>query len=45
MSRRQKLLDKAKNNRKGLSFDEFETLLSLYDWIFDHLNRCLHRDK
>ncbi|PHV61598.1 type II toxin-antitoxin system HicA family toxin [Cyanobacterium aponinum UTEX 3221] len=36
MSRKQKLLDKAKNNPKGLSFDEFETLLNLYDWIFDH---------
>jgi hypothetical protein len=36
MSGKQKLLDKAKNNPKGLRFDEFETLLSLCDWIFDH---------
>ncbi len=36
MSRKQKLLDKAKNNPKGLRFDEFETLLGLCDWIFDH---------
>lgn len=36
MSRKQKLLDKAKNNPKGLRFDEFETLLGLCNWIFDH---------
>ena len=30
------LLDKAKNNPQGLRFDEFETLLGLCDWIFDH---------
>jgi HicA toxin of bacterial toxin-antitoxin, len=36
MSRKEKLLEKAKNNPQGLRFDEFETLLSLYDWVFDH---------
>jgi hypothetical protein len=36
MSRKEKLLDKAKNNPQGLRFEEFETLLRLYDWIFDH---------
>ncbi len=36
MSKKEKLLDKAKNNPKGLRFDEFETLLRLCDWIFDH---------
>ena len=36
MSKKQKLLNQAKNNPQGLSFREFEKLLELCGWIFDH---------
>lgn len=36
MDKKDKLLKKAKNNPQGLRFSEFETLLGLCDWIFDH---------
>ena len=39
---RQKLLDKAMRNPKGLRFKEFESLLSQCGWIFDH-QRGSHR--
>ncbi len=42
MSRKEKLLQKTKNNPKGLSFNEFETLLKQYGWICDH-QRGSHR--
>lgn len=36
MGRKEKLLEKAKNVPQGLRFSEFETLLNLCGWIFDH---------
>lgn len=36
MSKKEKLLNKAKQNSKGLRFSEFEALLELYGWICDH---------
>jgi len=36
MTKSEKLLARAKNNPKGLSFDEFQTLLRQAGWIFDH---------
>jgi hypothetical protein len=36
MSKHEKLLQKAKNNPQGLSFNEFKTLLSRCGWIEDH---------
>lgn len=36
MTKREKLLHKAKNNRDGLSFDEFQTLMKHHDWTLDH---------
>ena len=36
MSRKEKLLIKAKNNPKGLSFEEFRILLNACGWIEDH---------
>ena len=38
MSKTDKLLSKARNNPQGLHFDEFETLMSLCGWTFDHQN-------
>ena len=38
MSRKDKLLAKAKNNPNNLRFGEFETLLSQCRWTFDHQN-------
>jgi len=35
MSKREKLLDKARQNSPGLTFNEFETLLKQCGWIFD----------
>lgn len=35
MSRKDKLLEKAKQNPNGLRFDDFETLLRLCCWTFD----------
>jgi predicted RNA binding protein YcfA (HicA-like mRNA interferase family) len=34
MTKRQKLLDKARSNPSGLSFAEFEVLLEQSGWIF-----------
>ncbi|MFM2313776.1 MAG: hypothetical protein RLZZ04_3052 [Cyanobacteriota bacterium] len=34
MGRKEKLLTKAEQNPKGLSFSDFETLLSLCGWTF-----------
>ncbi len=36
MSKKDKLLDKVKQNPKGLRFSEFEALLTLCGWICDH---------
>lgn len=36
MTRDEKLLNKAKNNPSGLSFNDFQTLMSRYGWIKDH---------
>jgi hypothetical protein len=36
MSKKAKLLSKARNNPHGLHFDELETLMSLCSWAFDH---------
>ncbi len=36
MSKKEKLLNKAKQNSKELRFSEFEALLELYGWICDH---------
>ena len=36
MTKREKLLARAKNNPKDLSFGEFQTLLRQTGWIFDH---------
>lgn len=36
MTKREKLLTKAYNNPRGLSFDDFRTLLSQSGWQFEH---------
>ena len=36
MTKREKFLAKARNNPRGLSFDEFRTLLSQAGWEFEH---------
>jgi hypothetical protein len=36
MTKKEKLLDKAKNNPNGLSIDDFRTLLKHQGWILDH---------
>jgi hypothetical protein len=36
VTKRKKLLAKARNNPSGLSFDDFRTLLAQADWTFDH---------
>ena len=36
MAKKDKLLEKARNNPNGLRFNEFETLLKSYNWVFDH---------
>jgi len=36
MTKREKLLVRARNNPNGLSFAEFQTLLRQAGWIFDH---------
>jgi len=36
VSRHEKQLAKAKNNPEGLSFAEFQTLMSRCGWIVDH---------
>lgn len=38
MGKKEKLLQKAINNPKGLSFKDFETLLINFGWIFDRQN-------
>ncbi|MSQ52408.1 MAG: type II toxin-antitoxin system HicA family toxin [Betaproteobacteria bacterium] len=35
-TKREKLLEKARNHPKGLAFSEFETLLRQNGWTFDH---------
>ena len=36
MTQREKLLHKAINNPRGLSFEDFQSLLRAARWIFDH---------
>jgi len=36
MSKKEKLLDKARRNPQGLKFGDFETLLKQCGWTFDH---------
>ena len=36
MTQRKKLLNRALNNPKNISFGEFQTLLRTAGWIFDH---------
>jgi len=36
MGKYEKLLDKTRNNPSGLSFDDFQTLMSRCGWIKDH---------
>ena len=36
MSRKDKLLERIKNNPDGLSIDEFHTLMKQQGWILDH---------
>lgn len=36
MTRHDKLLAKARNNPKGQSFDDFQTLLQQSGWVFNH---------
>ena len=36
MAKKEKLLEKARNNPVGLRFKEFETLLKACGWTFDH---------
>jgi len=36
MTKRDKLIDKALNNPKGLSFQDFQQLLRGANWTFDH---------
>jgi len=36
VEKKEKLLEKAKNNPQGLRFSEFENLLNLCGWVFDH---------
>lgn len=36
MSKQEKLLEKAKNNPEGLSFEDFQTLMTRHGWVLDH---------
>ena len=36
MSKQEKLLTKARNDPSGLSFADFQTLMSRYGWVQDH---------
>lgn len=36
MSKKEKLLDKARNNQDGLSIDDFRTLMRHKGWVLDH---------
>jgi hypothetical protein len=36
MTKQEKLLAKARNNPRGLSFADLQTLLRQADWTFDH---------
>ena len=36
MTKREKLLAKARNHPKGLEFADFETLLRQCGWVFEH---------
>ena len=42
MTKREKLLNKARDNPRGLAFDDFCTLLSQSDWTFDHQTGSHH---
>lgn len=42
MGKKENLLEKAKNNPQDLRFSEFENLLNLCGWVFDHQTRS-HR--
>jgi len=36
MGKQEKLLEKAKNNPGGLSFDDFQVLMKRSGWVLDH---------
>lgn len=36
MTKREKLIARAQNNPRGLSFEDFRTLLRQSGWVFDH---------
>lgn len=36
MGKQEKLLEKARNNPSGLSFEDFQTLMKRCDWVLDH---------
>ena len=36
MGKQEKLLEKAKNNPNGLSFEDFQTLMKRCEWVLDH---------
>jgi frataxin-like iron-binding protein CyaY len=36
MTKYEKLLQRARNNHDGLSFNEFQTLMSRCEWVIDH---------
>jgi hypothetical protein len=42
VGKKENLLEKAKNNPQDLRFSEFENLLNLCGWVFDHQTRS-HR--
>lgn len=42
MGKKEKLLEKAKNSPQGLRFSEFESLLNLCGWTFDHQTGSHH---
>ncbi|MFM7875021.1 MAG: type II toxin-antitoxin system HicA family toxin [Microcystis sp. Msp_OC_L_20101000_S702] len=42
MGKKEKLLEKAKNSPQGLRFSEFESLLNLCGWTFDHQTGSQH---
>ena len=42
MSKRDKLLEKARSNPKGLRFAELQTLLKQQGWTFDHQTGSHH---
>ena len=38
MTKKEKILDKAKNHPDGLSIDDFRTLMKHHGWTLDHQN-------